>query len=179
MLTTNRLQKRKHATVFEPEFEPEGNILKLPTLHDHDDASGFMLLRETAQKFQDSNDFALHIDSPAAQSGNYAGHTRRLSGVSQDVSSPAKKQMRCMCCKGFGRNIRTCKSRTQTSSSHKRPLKVTGLWCRVASRRRCGARGRWQMETCVRRARDTTHGDHVRLKIKGMKVDANFIYISS
>jgi hypothetical protein len=91
MLTTNRLQKRKHATVFEPEFEPEGNILKLPTLHDHDDASGFMLLRETAQKFQDSNDFALDIDSPAAQSGNYAGHTRRLSGVSQDISSPAKK----------------------------------------------------------------------------------------
>ena len=90
-----------------------------------------------------------------------------------------KKQMRCMCCKVFGRNIRTCKSRTQTSSSHKRPLKVRGLWCRVASRRRCGARGRWQMETCVRRARDTTHGDHVRLKIKGMKVDANFIYISS
>jgi hypothetical protein len=31
------------------------------------------------------------------------------------------------------------------------------------------------METYVRRARDATHGDHVRLKIKGMKVDANFI----
>jgi hypothetical protein len=114
-LATKSLQKRKHAMLFESEFEPEGNIVVLPTLEDHDNASGFELLREAAQKFQDCIDFALDIDFPGAPS--HAGHTRRLSGGSHGTSSPAKKQMRCMCCKELGHNIRTCTARPPTPSS--------------------------------------------------------------
>jgi hypothetical protein len=99
----------------ELEFEPDGNIVELPTLEDHDNASGFALLREAAQKFQDSIDFALDIDLPAAQ--RYAGHTRRFSEGSEDTSRPAKKQMRCMCCKELGHNKRTCTGHPQTQIS--------------------------------------------------------------
>jgi hypothetical protein len=118
-LATKSLQKRKHAVLFEPdfesEFEPEGNIAVLPTLEDHEGAIGFELLREAAQKFQDCVDFALDIDLLGAPSR--AGHTRTFSGGSHNTSSPARKQMRCMCCKELGHNKRTCTARPPTPSS--------------------------------------------------------------